>query len=344
MKITHASERATVDYQLESMLNEPGGLEKIALEKLPPFIREMRDYESFGRSVLLVHNVTSDQLQIIDGEPYVYYPKDFDSHAAFYSDDAQAPRLQIEGSGVNVGIITIMADDITINIKRLMVQKYDYLERTRELSAQAVAKSEDARIINLVEKLLLGTSSDLANPTQVAQIATTTDTSLQKAHLLSLRKKIEANDIPCAAFVMNQATILDMLAWSSTGGNGEIDQLTQREWLEQGVKYSIWGTIKLVTSRIVPATVVYAFAEPEYVGRMPILKDLTIKLTETPNKLEQGLFLYEFLGFYLASHKAVAKLMLGYSSGNKIAYISDVDGQMAKGVIPGTALGSREGK
>lgn len=341
MKITHASERATVDYQIENMLNEPGGLEKIALEKLPPFIREMRDYEAFGRSVLLVHNVTSEQLQMIDGEPYVYYPKDFDSHAAFYADDAQVPRLQIEGTGVNVGIVTVLADDITINIKRLMVQKYDYLERTRELSAQAVAKSEDARIINLLESLLLGSGSATA-PEHDAQIVASADTTLAKSHLLALRKKIETHDIPVASFVMNQATILDMLAWQS---GQEIDQLTQREWLEQGVKYSIWGTIKLVTSRIIPTNLVYAFAEGEYVGRMPILKDLTIKLTETANKLEQGLFMYEFIGFYLASHKAVAKLIMGFKTNDaKITLIADVDGQRAKGVVPGDAVGSREGK
>ena len=338
MKITHASERSTVDYQLEAMLNEPGGLEKIALEKLPPFIREMRDYESFGRSVLLVHNVTSENLQLIDNEPYVYYPKDFDSHAAFYGEDAQAPRLQIEGSGVNVGIVNVLADDITINIKRLMVQKYDYLERTREMSAQAVAKSEDARIINLVETLLKGSGSTTA-PEHSAQIVTSTDTVLEKTHLVSLRKKIEQHDIPVASFVMNQSTINDMLLWES---GKDIDQLTQREWLEQGVKFSIWGTIRLVTSRIIPLVNVYAFAEPEFVGRMPILKDLTIKLTETPNKLEQGLFMYEFIGFYIASHKAIAKLILSFSNGSaQIVLIDDVDGQQAKGVAAGDAIGQK---
>lgn len=338
-KITHASERINADYQIAQMMDQPGGLEKIALEKLPPFIRETRDYESFGRNVLLVHNVTSEQLQIIDGEPYVYYPKDFDSHAAFYADDAQVPRLQIEGTGVNVGIVTVMADNITINIKRLMVQKYDYLERTRELSAQAVSKSEDGRIINLVETLLQGSGS-VSSPEHAAQIVTSSDTTLEKSHLLALRKKIEQHDIPVTSFAMNQATILDMLGWTS---GEDIDQLTQREFMESGVRYTIWGTIKLVTSRIIPATTVYAFADQEYVGRMPILKDLTIKLTDTPNKLEQGLFMYEFIGFYMASHKAVAKLLLSWTSGATIVLIDDVDGLQAKGVTPGDALGSREG-
>lgn len=343
MKIKTASENANADYNLAQLLDAPGGFEKIALEKLPPFIRETRDYESFGRSVLLAHNVTSEEIHLINGEPYMYYPKDFDSHAAYYADDGEIPRLQIEGEGVNVGIMTIASDDVTIHLKRLMVQRFNYLERVRELSGQGVAKAEDTRLINLVEKLLQGKGTDEA-PEHINQIVTTADTTLLKNHLVSLKKKMSAYDVPLASFVANPARIDDILTWATA----EIDQLTQREMLESGVKYSIWGSVKLVPSRIVPMNSVYAFAEPEFVGRMPILKDLTIRLTETSNKLEKGLFMYEFLGLYLASHKAVAKLCLDYNKAGTtdqkklIAYLGDKDGVMAKGWGEPKGIGSLE--
>ena len=321
-RIKHASDTANADYNISKMLNEPGGVEKLALEKLPPFIREVRDYEGFSRQLLFTHNVTGQDMQIIDGEPYVYYPKDFDSHAAFYAEDGQIPRLAIEGEGVNVGIVTIAADDITIHLKRLMYQKYDYLERTKEKSGQAIALQEDTRFLNLVETLLKGNGTNVA-PEHSTQIATSANSTLGKADLVALKKLIDQWDIPVAAFLMKQDRITDMLNWQS--GN-EIDQLTQREMIETGVRYVIWG-IKIITSRTVNPDVVYAFSEPEYVGRMPILKDLTIKLTETPNKLEQGLFLYEFIGYYLASHKALAKLKLNFTSGaSKIDLIDETNG------------------
>lgn len=342
MAIKTASETANADYNLARLLDMPGGLEKIALEKLPPFIRETRDYESFGRQVLLAHNVTSEELHLINGEPYFYYPKDFNSHAAFYGDDGQAPRLQIEGDGVNVGIMTIMTDDTTIHLKRLMVQKYNYLERVRELSGQAIAKAEDTKIIDLVERLLLGNSNDKKAPENGSQIVTTADTSLLKSHLVSLKKCLSQWNVPLASFVMNQARIDDILTWATA----EIDQLTQREMLESGVKYSIWGNVKLVTSPIIPIDNVYAFAEPEYVGRMPILKDLTVRLTETTNKLEKGLFMFEFLGIYLASQKAVAKLILGWTEGSdKIAFLSPDSDVMARDTgVPVKGFGSLEGR
>jgi hypothetical protein len=341
MRIKTASETANADYNLAKLLDMPGGLEKIALEKLPPFIRETRDYEAFGRQVLLAHNVTSEELHLINGEPYFYYPKDFNSHAAFYGDDGQAPRYQIEGDGVNVGIMTIMSDDTTIHLKRLMVQKYNYLERVRELSGQAIAKLEDTKIVDLVERLLLGTSVDKVNPTNIGQVVTTADVSLLKSHLVSLKKTLSQHDVPLASFVLNQSRIDDVLNWATA----EIDQLTQREMLESGVKYTIWGNVKLVPSRIVNANVVYAFADPEYVGRMPILKDLTVRLTETANKLEKGLFMFEFVGLYLASQKAIGKLILGFTTGaDKITISNDLLGSMARDGAVAKGFGSLENK
>lgn len=339
LAIKTAAETANADFSIARLLDTPGGLEKIALEKLPPFIRETRDYEAFGRQILLSHTVTSEELHPIDGEDYIYYPKDLNSHACFYGADTQVPRYQVEGDGVNVGIMTITSDDTTISIRRLMTQKYNYLERVREQSGQAVAKAEDTKIIDLTERLLLGTSSDKANPTHATQIVTTADVALKKTHLVNLKKTLSQHNVPLAAFVMNPTRLDDVLDWATS----EIDQLTQREILETGVKYSIWGSVKLITSPIISMNHVYAYAEPEYVGRMPILKDLTVRLTETANKLEKGLFMFEFLGIYLASHKAIGKLILGYSTGDKITFMSG-DSVMARDGKPAVGYGSLEGK
>lgn len=325
MAIKTAAETNEANYNIGRLMDQPGAFEKFASEKLPEFIRETRDYESFGRQVLVVHPITGEDVQIINNEPYIYYPKDFDSHAAFYGDDGQIPRYQIEGDGVNVGIVTIATDDTTINLKRLLVQKYNYLERVKDLSSQSVVKAEDAKILDCVERVIQG-SGTVTAPESAGQVVTTADTSLTKAHLVSLKKCLSQHDIPLAAYVMNQTCIDDILIWAQN----EIDQLTQREILESGAKYSIWGDVKLIPSRVVKADTIYAFSEAQYVGRMPVLKDLTVRLTQTQNKLEQGLFMFEFLGIYVASQKAVAKLILGFTEGDPkiITYSED---QAAKG-------------
>ena len=138
------------------------------------------------------------------------------------------------------------------------------------------------------------------------QAATTASTKLTKDDLVDLKKKITQWDLEVACFVMNPMTLDDMLKWTQS----ELDELSRRELLETGARYTLWGSIKIITSRIIGAKVIYAFADKEFVGRMPVPKDITTKLTETANKLEKGLFIFEFIGMYLASHKAVAKLTL----------------------------------
>jgi len=298
MRIRTASENAELDYSLQKLMESPNGLERLASETLPPYIRQTRDYEAFSRKVLFVHYITEADTHPIKGEPYIYYPKDLDSAAALYADDSEIPQYIIEGDGVDVGIFTVASDDTTINLKRLMVQKYNYIERVRELSGQKIAEVEDKRLLGLVDALITANTG--------TQDATTTSTSLKKDDLVDLKKKISQWDLPVAAFVMNPIVLDDILKWNDT----EIDQLTRREIMETGVRYQLWGSVKLITSRSIPVKKIYAFSEKEFVGRMPVLKDITTKLTETTNKLEKGLFSFEFIGQYVASHKTVAKLTL----------------------------------
>lgn len=307
LKIKTASENADIDFSLGKLLDQPNGFQKIASEKLPVFIREVRDYESFARSILVAHNISRDQVQLIGNEPFFPYNKDLNSHAAVYADDTMIPRLQIEGEIVNVPISTISSDDTTISIRRLMIQRYNYLDRVRTLSGQTIAMVEDRHVLNLVEALLKGEGTEVA-PEHDEQIVLEAEDKLQKADLVNLRKVISQHDIPVSSFVMHKSRIEDVLLW----GQNEIDQLTQREMLETGAKYAFFGT-KIITSRIVDRDTVYVFAEPEYVGRMPIFKELSTILTDTPNKLEKGLFLWEMVGFYIASHKAIGKLCLNYN-------------------------------
>lgn len=297
LRIKTPAETLEVDYSLTQLLSKPGGLEKLAQEKLPPFIREIRDYEGFVRKVIVVHPVNESDVWLRNGEPYVYYPKDFQSQAAIYAEDGEVPVRIVEGDGVEVGVFTIMSDENVINLKRLLVQKYNYLERVRELAGQAIAYQEDTKFLALIDDLLA------SNP---GQVVNSSNTTLIKTDMITLKQKITQWSIPVAAYLMHDVRIDDILRW----GQADIDQLTMREILEQGVKYTIWGGIKLITSRAVAQKSVYAFAEPEYVGRMPVLQDLTVQLTQTANKLEKGIFQFEFVGMYLASHKAVAKLTL----------------------------------
>lgn len=305
-KITLANENIAV------LLNTPGGLEKLAAE-IPEVIRMDRDYIAFGRKVLKADPVTTDRIrENVKGEYLVQYKKDIGSGASFFGEEVEIPTYKIEGEVIEVPILTISSDEMTIDEKRLLVERVDYFERAKTRAAEVIAMLEDYKVLNLTEAIIRGAGTD-ASPTNVSQIVTTSETTLAKSHLVSLKKTQSLNDFETQAFVINQGTLDDMLAWD----DADLDQTSRYELMQSGVKFVMWKTISIITSKLIPATVVYSYAAPEFVGRMPILKDLSSKLTETPNRLIKGVFLYEFIGFVFLNHKAVGKLLLGYTSGDK---------------------------
>lgn len=325
---TDINTRVESSEKIASLFAQTGGIEKIASDVLPDLIKEQRDYEGFARKILRVHPVSKDDIVKNEkGEFFKQYPKDIDSGAAFYGEEIDAPQYKIEGELINVPILTIMSDESTIDKKRLLVERLDYLEIAKNKAGQAIAKLEDYKVLAITEALLMGNGS-AASPQYATQIVTSADTTLSKTHLVSLKKTQSRHDHKTAAFLLNPATIDDMLGWDDT----EIDETTRRELIDSGVRYTIWGSVALIPSRIISLSIVYSFGEPEYLGVMPVLADVVVELTDTPHRLIKGLFLYEFVGFAMVNHRCVGKLMLGYSSGDKITtYVQPNTGTKANG-------------
>jgi hypothetical protein len=339
MAVRTASETGAEDYAVSKLLSTPLGVEKYASEQLPQYIKIERDYKWFLREILIAHPITADDVHTIDNEDYIYYSKDMNAEAVWMGMDDEVHRSPVEATGVNVPIITLGTHEMTIHKRRLMTQKYAYLERVKELAGQAVMKLEDLRALFLFEKLLLGNGTVVA-PQYNSQIVTTADTNLKKEHLVNLKKVFSGNHVEMAIILCNPATLDDMLAWN----NDAIDQLTMREIWEGGAKYQLWGSIVIKTSMLIPDNYLYALSTPEKNGRVPELLPLTIELTETKNRLEKGLFMYEFIGFYLNSHKTIGKLILRHEVGSPVIDLSygDEIKQMAKKDDYETGYGSRE--
>lgn len=305
--------------KLAALLGEPNGLQKLAADVLPDLIKQTRDYVGFARKVLVVDPVSKEDItKYSDGSFYKQYPKDIDSGAAVFGEAPEATQYKIEGELVDVPILTIMSDESTIDRKRLLIERLDYLERAKDKAGQAIAKLEDYRVLAITEDVIKGDGS-AASPEHATQVVTTSDTALTKTHLVNLKKSHSRHDLETAAFVLNPATLDDILAWDDT----DLDDTTRRELIESGVRYTLWSRVALIPSRIIDLDTVYAYADKEYTGVMPVLSDISSELTDTNVKLIKGLFLYEFVGFAIFNHRAVAKLIMSYTSGDVIVDFTD---------------------
>ena len=282
---------------LRELLTQANGFERYAAEKMSEFIQVERDYEGFVRDVITVTNVTADDIVRVDEEAFITYSKDIDATAAVVARNGELPTLYVKGTTVKVTFFTIATPRLTITQWELDTEPYDLMKRTQEKAGQAMAQIEDETFINAVDALID------ANPTQKV---TSTNSTIQKADLLAIKKIFSRNNVSFATYLMNPATFDDFLLW----GENELDDTSQRTIFETGTLPTIWGGIKLVVGILVDEKKIYGLAPKEVLGRMPILRDITLDVQRIPETQDKEVIAYEYIGMFIHSHKAVSRLDL----------------------------------
>ncbi len=136
-----------------------------------------------------------------------------------------------------------------------------------------------------------------------------TDSGLLKADLVDLATEVDKWDLVTSKFFMNIREFNDIRKWASGGGQGtgggEIDPVTQREILQTGVYAKIWGA-DIMVSKIVPSGSVYAVADPEFVGVLPLRQDISVLPADEPKRLSLGWVCYESIGIVIANARGCA--------------------------------------
>lgn len=286
---------------VRELLSEPSGFERYAAEKMPEFIQVVRDYEGFVRDVIQVTNVSSTDVVRVDEEVFVVYSKDVDSMAATISRMGEVPTQIIKGETVKVTFFQLATPRLTITQWELDTQPFDLLKRTQEKAGQAIARIEDEEFLRTVDLLIK------LNPSQRVFQA---GEQVTKAALLSLAKIFSRNDVSFSGYLMNPATYTDILLW----GEDDLDDQTQKTVLETGQLPTIWGGQRIITGIVVPEKKVYGLAPKEVLGRMPILRDITLDMQRIPQTQDKEVLAYEYIGLFVHSHLAVARLDLGVTA------------------------------
>ena len=288
------------ELELRELLSSPSGFERYAAEKMPEFIQVVRDYEGFVRDVVMVTEVTPEDLVRVDEEVFVVYSKDIDATASVIARYGEAPTLMVKGSTVKVTFFPVTTPRLTITQWDLDTQPYDLMRRTQEKAGQELSKLEDKTFLDAIDGLI--ESAEAAGKQTVTQ----TEASITKAGMLAVKQIFSRNNVAFQSYLMHPATYDSFLLW----GEAELDQFTQRTVLETGQLPTIWGGLKMITGIMIPETKVYGLAPKEVLGRMPILRDVTIDVQRIPQTQDKELLAYEYIGMYIHSHLAVARLDL----------------------------------
>ena len=137
-----------------------------------------------------------------------------------------------------------------------------------------------------------------------------TDAGLLKRDLVELKQQVDRWDLVTTKYFMNINEFTDILNWGSGGGQGptggDLDPVTHRDILQTGLYAHIFGA-DIMVSKIVPAGVVYACADPEFVGVMPIRQDIEVMPADEPKQMKLGWVVSEIIGIGITVPRGVAK-------------------------------------
>jgi len=270
---------------------------KIALgQAMANPIRRNLDYQGVGRKALVVDPLPQGALAI--------YDRDIDVSAVVISSNGSVPESRVFGDRVSVPEFEIVSNP-TVRIAEVKRRRFNVIDRAQQKARQEIQAQEDSNVF-----AALDFASDAArggeNSLQTLDNGIVTS-ELSKQGLLRLKREIDGWDNVTAKYFMNIREFTDMLNWESAGAAGasQVDPVTQRELLQTGLYGHLFGA-DIIVSKIVPPKQVFATADPEFVGVMPIRQDIEVLPADEPKQLKLGWVVSEILGIGIVNPRGVA--------------------------------------
>lgn len=250
-------------------------------------IRRNLDYFGIARRLLVIDPLGQGQVPS--------YERDIDVAATVISSNGTGAESRVFGDRITVPTFELFANP-TVRISEVRRRRFNVIDRAVQKARQEIMAQEDANIFAAVDS-----AATVENTAQDI-----TDGGMMRRDLLELKKQVERWDLVTSKFLMNINEFNDILNWTSAGSaNAEIDPVTHREILQTGLYAKIWGADILV-SKIVPAGTVYAAADPEFLGVMPIRADIEVFPADEPKRGQLGWVVMEEIGIGIANPRAAA--------------------------------------
>lgn len=254
-------------------------------------IRRNLDYHGIARRALVVDPLPQGALPV--------YDRDIDVTAMVVSSNGAAPESRVFGDRVSVPEFEIMSNP-TVRIAEVKRRRFNVIDRAVQKARQEIMAQEDANVFAAIDA-----AASVENT--VLDIA---DAGMLKRDLANLKVQVDRWDLVTSKFFMNINEYNDILRWASGGGQGvgggEIDPVSQREILQTGLYAHLWGADILV-SKIVPPGTVYAAADPEFVGVMPVRQEAEVLPADEPRRLMLGWVVSEIIGLAIVNPRGVSK-------------------------------------
>ena len=281
---------------------------KIALgQAMATPIRRNLDYQGVGRKALVVDPLPQGALPV--------YDRDIDVAAVVVSSNGTAPESRVFGDRVTVPEFEIVSNP-TVRIAEVKRRRFNVVDRAQQKARQEIQAQEDANVFAALdfagdaskggENAKLSGATGLDGQAQYSASGQA-GAGLSKSGMLNLKRNIDRWDLVTAKYFMNINEFTDILNWESAGTTGasQVDPVTQRELLQTGLYGHIFGA-DIIVSKVVPQGQLFACADPEFVGVMPVRQDIEVLPADEPKQLKLGWVVSEIIGIGIVNPRGVA--------------------------------------
>lgn len=255
-------------------------------------IRRNLDYSGVARRALVVDPLANGALPV--------YDRDIDVSAVVVSSNGSAPESQVRGDRVTVPTFEIVSNPL-VRIKEVKQRRFNVIDRAVQKAKQEIQAQEDANIFGAID---YAGDSTLGGENTVQDVA---DAGMTKRDLVEIMTQVEQWDNVCTKFFMHIREFNDIRLWSAHSGTAtsDVDPVTQREILQTGLYGRIFGADIIVSKIVTPGTI-FALADGEFVGVMPVLQDIETLPADEPKRLSLGWVVSEIVGFAVVNPRGVA--------------------------------------
>ena len=260
-------------------------------------IRRNLDYSGVGRKAIVVDPLSQGTNAV--------YDRDIDVAATVISSNGSVLESRVFGDRVTVPEFEVVANP-TVRIHEVKRRRFNVIDRAQQKARQEIQAQEDSNVFAALD-FAADDNKGGENSLQTLDLGGTRTDSLSKSGLLKLKRQVDRWDLVTAKYFMNINEYTDMLDWESAGAAGasQVDPVTQREVLQSGLYGSIFSA-DIIVSKIVPSKQVFACADPEFVGVMPVRQDIEVLPADEPKQLKLGWVVSEIIGIAIVNPRGVA--------------------------------------
>jgi hypothetical protein len=277
--------------QKEGMFNflftGPNGLKRVAYAMQAP-LKELLDYYGLGRRLIKVDPIPQGEFPI--------YDKDIKEFASVRVANFGVPPM-VETRVKRLQFPTMMlARNARVAYEDIQVRRYPIFDRGKERVAISMAIAEDREVFNILNV------ASVVGPNAAVKMAA--GPFLSRSTLAEAYGLLAGNQLQPAQVVLHPTRYADILKYTSD----ELDQVTLNTTTETGSIGVFFGLQLLVSTKLPDPNVAFLVTTPDKVGRIPLRKELEVKVFDNAPKTSFNIVGWEVIGFGIHNSFGVVRI------------------------------------